>query len=318
MRILVTGGAGFIGSNYVEWLMGDKENEVIVVDALTYAGSKGYLSPWMDRDDFHFYPYYVEDERRMEEVFRKHKPQHVVHFAAETHVDNSIKKPIRFIESNVQGTFTMLEVSRMFEVERFVYISTDEVYGSIMDGSFKETDMTYPRNPYSATKLAGEALVRSYCNTYAFPGLITRSSNNFGLRQAPEKFIPKSIGHLLRGEPILIYGSGEQVRDWLWVTDNCSAIDDVRIKGMLNNIYNIGANNEWSNIEIAQLLIEIMGKPKSMLVHGNDRPGHDFRYSLDTTKIRTELEWQPFVTDKNSFKVTFEWVVKQYVRILSK
>ncbi|MFH1229160.1 MAG: dTDP-glucose 4,6-dehydratase [Candidatus Aenigmatarchaeota archaeon] len=301
MKILITGGAGFIGSNFVRMMM-KRQDEIVVLDNLSYAGRMENLEGVLDRITF-----IKGDIRNMGNVEKAMKGcDQVVHFAALTHVDRSLSEAGEFIQTDVFGTFNILETARKFDVKRVVHISTDEVYGSIKSGSFKETDALNPRNPYSASKAGAELLCRSYFETYKLPVLITRSSNNYGPNQHPEKFIPKSIVYSIIGKKIPIYGSGENVRDWLYVEDNCEAIETVLQKGELGEVYNIAGKQELQNIFIVNAILRALGKGEETIEFVKDRPGHDLRYSLDISKIE-KLGWKPKVNFQEGIERTVSW-----------
>ncbi len=303
--ILVTGGAGFIGSNFVRFMINKYEDyEIIVLDALTYAGNRENLADIENNDRYSFIHGNIGDMQLIDEIMPK--AQMVVNFAAETHVDRSIHEAGEFIETDVRGTFVLLEAAKKHGVERFLHISTDEVYGSIDEGSFHEDDPLQPNSPYSASKAAGDLLVRSYFVTYDLPVLITRSSNNFGPYQYPEKLIPFFVTNAIDDLPLPLYGDGRNVRDWLYVTDNCEAIDRVLHEGNLGEIYNIGAGNERENIFITREILKILGKPDSLIKYVKDRPGHDRRYSVDIGKIR-ELGWNPSTDFVTALERTVAW-----------
>jgi dTDP-glucose 4,6-dehydratase len=303
MRILVTGGAGFIGSNFVRYeLKEHPDYEIVVLDKLTYAGRKENLQDVWGKITF-----LKGDITRREDVEKAAKNSDcVVNFAAETHVDRSIIEAGTFVLTDVLGVYNLLETIRELNIAKFVQISTDEVYGHIAKGSFEETDTLNPRNPYSASKAGAELLCRAYFETYGLQVSITRSSNNYGPYQHPEKLIPKTITHALLNKPIPVYGTGENVRDWLYAEDNCEAIDLVLHKGEVGEIYNIAANQELENIQVVRIILKLTDKPESLIKFVEDRPGHDLRYSLRTEKIR-ELGWQPETRFKVGIKKTVEW-----------
>jgi dTDP-glucose 4,6-dehydratase len=303
MRILVTGGAGFIGSNFVHYMLKEHPDyEIVVLDKLTYAGRKENLQDVWDKITF-----LRGDITKKEDVEKVAKNSDcIINFAAETHVDRSIIEAGRFVLTDVFGVYNLLETIREFNIARFVQISTDEVYGHILKGSFKETDKLNPRNPYSASKAGAELLCRAYFETHGLPVTITRSSNNYGPYQHPEKLIPKTIIHALLNKPIPVYGTGENVRDWLYVGDNCEAIDLVLHKGKSGEIYNIAANQELENIQAAKTILKLMDKPESLIRFVKDRPGHDLRYSLRTEKIQ-ELGWKPRIKFEVGIKKTLQW-----------
>lgn len=300
MKILVTGGAGFIGSNFVRYMLEKYNYEIVVLDKLTYAGRVENLQDVK-------ISFVKGDICTKEDVEKSMKDcDAVINFAAETHVDRSIREAGVFVKTDVLGTHTLLEAARKFDVEKFIQISTDEVYGSTGEGSFKEGDILEPSSPYSASKAGADLLVKAYYKTYGLPVLITRSSNNFGPYQYPEKLIPVLILNALHDKPLPVYGNGKNVRDWIYVLDNCSGIDLVFQKGKIGEIYNIGANNEMRNIDVARLILKELDKPESLIQYVKDRPGHDFRYSLDTTKIR-ELGWRPQYSFKDALRKTINW-----------
>jgi dTDP-glucose 4,6-dehydratase len=303
MRILVTGGAGFIGSNFVHYMLKEHPDyEIVVLDKLTYAGRKENLQDVWDKITF-----LKGDITKKEDVEKAAKNSNcIINFAAETHVDRSILKAGTFVLTDVLGVYNLLETIREFNIARFVQISTDEVYGHILKGSFKETDKLNPRNPYSASKAGAELLCRAFFETYGLQAIITRSSNNYGPYQHPEKLIPKTIIHALLNKQIPVYGTGENVRDWLYVGDNCEAIDLVLHKGKSGEIYNIAANQELENIQAVKTILKLMDKPKSLIRFVKDRPGHDLRYSLLTEKIQ-ELGWKPETKFKVGIKKTLQW-----------
>ena len=305
MKILITGGAGFIGCNFVRYMLKKyPDEEIVVLDKLTYAGRLENLQDVMDKITF-----IKGDICNKENVEKAGECDIIFNFAAETHVDRSIIDAGIFVKTDVLGTYTLLEYARKNDIEKYIQISTDEVYGSIEKGSFKEEDILDPSSPYSASKAGADLLVRAYYKTYGLPVLITRSSNNFGPYQYPEKLIPVLILNALHDKPHPIYGEGKNVRDWIYVLDNCSGIDFVFQKGKFEEIYNIASGNEKMNIEIANLILEELKKTKSLIKFVKDRPGHDFRYSLDTTKIR-ELGWKPKVKFEEGIKETVRWYIE--------
>ena len=302
MKILITGGAGFIGCNFVRYMLNTYPNdEIVVLDKLTYAGRLENLHDVRDR--ITFIKGDICDRNDVEAVG---DCEVIFNFAAETHVDRSILDAGIFVHTDVIGTYNLLEYARQHDVDRYIQISTDEVYGSTVDGSFKEEDMLDPSSPYSASKAGAELLVRAYHKTYGLPVLITRSSNNFGPFQFPEELIPVLIIKALHNEPLPIYGDGLNVRDWIYVMDNCRAIDVVFRKGEVGGIYNIGADNERTNLEIAKLILKELGKPEGLIKFVEDRPGHDFRYSLDVKRIR-ELGWAPEYGFESAMRKTVRW-----------
>jgi len=302
-NILVTGGAGFIGCNFVRY-MSEKypDSELVVLDKLTYAGRFENLQEVMDKIEFIRGD--VCDKGDVEKAVEGCST--VFNFAAETHVDRSIIDAGVFVKTDVIGTYTLLEAVMKHDIDKFVQISTDEVYGSVEDGSFRETDILDPSSPYSASKASADLLVRAYYKTYGLPVLITRSSNNFGPYQYPEKLIPLFITNALQNKPLPVYGDGLNIRDWLYVLDNCSAIDLVSRKGKFGEIYNIGSENEKTNLEIAYLILRELNKPKSIIKFVQDRLGHDRRYSLDCTKIKY-LGWKREYVFEDALKYTVKW-----------
>jgi len=303
MRILVTGGAGFIGSNFVHYTLKEHPDyEIVVLDKLTYAGRRENLQNVWNKITF-----IKGDITVRNDVLEAARGcNSIVNFAAETHVDRSILQAGTFVLTDVLGAYNLLETAREIGISRFVQISTDEVYGHILKGSFKETDRLNPRNPYSASKAGAELLCQAYFETYGLPVLITRSSNNYGPYQHPEKLIPKTIINALLNRPIPVYGTGKNVRDWLYVEDNCEALDTVLHKGTLGEIYNIGANQELENIQVVKTILEFAEKPASLIRFVEDRLGHDLRYSLDTKKIQ-KLSWKPKTEFKQGMRKTIQW-----------
>jgi len=290
MRLLVTGGAGFIGSNFVHYMLEETEHEVITLDALTYAGTKSNLNSVLDSPRHNFVEGDIRDRDLVVDLVSE--TDVVLNFAAESHVDRSIDSAEPFVSTNVHGTQTLLDASLEADIERFVQISTDEVYGEIEDGVFAEDDPLNPRNPYAATKAGADLLARSYYTTYGLPVVVTRSSNNYGPRQHPEKLIPKFITNAARGEPLPIYGDGSNVREWTYVRDNCRAISLVMHEGTLGNVYNIGSGEELRNVEVTHRILNTIGASEDLIEFVEDRPGHDRRYALDITRIET-LGWEP-------------------------
>lgn len=288
MTVLVTGGAGFIGSNFLHHLITCTTEEVICIDKLTYAADRHNIP-----DNVKFYTTDIADEHNCEFVFKKHKPSTVFHFAAESHVDNSIKDCREFIHTNILGTVNLLNLSLKYEVQKFIHISTDEVYGSIDDGYFTENSNYSPRNPYSASKAASDHFVMAYHNTYGLPAVITNCSNNYGPRQHTEKLIPTIINNLKNNKKVPIYGDGKQIRDWLYVQDHCEALIEIWFKGKIGQKYNIGGEYEIQNIDLLKKIINLMGKDENLIEFVKDRPGHDRRYSTDISKIENEIGWSP-------------------------
>ncbi|RJQ33022.1 MAG: dTDP-glucose 4,6-dehydratase [Actinobacteria bacterium] len=308
MKILVTGGAGFIGSNFVRLMLKQHPDyKIINLDKLTYAGNIDNLKGLEDNSNYSFIKGDICDAKLVSEIIDG-SIDAVVSFAAESHVDRSITHPDEFVRTNVLGVNNLLNIAKAAKVPRFIQISTDEVYGSIKEGSFKETDCLTPSSPYSSSKAGGDLLAMSYFITYKYPVIITRSSNNFGPYQYPEKLIPLFVTNAMEDKPLPVYGSGENMRDWLYVEDNCRGLDVVLHKGKEGEIYNLGAGNETPNMEITKEILGIMGKPESLITYVDDRLGHDFRYSIAVDKIK-ELGWQP----KRNFKQALEETVKWYL-----
>ena len=303
MRLLVTGGAGFIGSNFVHHVLKEHSDyEITVLDKLTYAGRKENLQDVWDKITF-----IQGDITKKEDVAKSGRDcDCIVNFAAETHVDRSILDAGTFVLTDVLGVYNLLEAARKFNVSKFVQISTDEVYGDILKGSFKETDRLNPRNPYSASKAGAELLCRAYFETYGLFVTLTRSSNNYGPNQHPEKLIPKSIIHALLNQPIPVYGAGKNIRDWLYVEDNCEAIDRVLHDGKSGEIYNVAGNQELENLQVVKTILKLAGKPESLIEFVKDRPGHDLRYSINADKI-SALGWKPRTKFEAGIKKTLQW-----------
>lgn len=307
-NILVTGGAGFIGSNFCRYMLTKyPEYNILVVDALTYAGNPENFADLEGDPRFMFFHGDIRDKSVVENLVRN--VDAVVNFAAETHVDRSITDPGSFVLTDVYGVFVLLEACKKFGIERFLHVSTDEVYGSIEEGHFKESDPLNPSSPYSASKAGGELLARSYYVTYGLPVLITRGSNTFGPYQYPEKLIPLFITNAIEDKPLPVYGDGKQVRDWLYVIDHCEGIDVVLHKGQVGKVYNLGAGNERTNIEITKLILSILNKPDSLIKFVTDRPGHDRRYALDSSEIRA-LGWTPRHEFEDALRQTVNWYVE--------
>lgn len=308
MRLLVTGGAGFIGSNFVRYMLKlHSDLEIVVLDKLTYAGNLENLRDVQKNKNFSFVKGDICDKKIAEKLVKGCDA--VLNFAAETHVDRSIIDAGSFVTTDVLGTYRLLEASRKYGVEKFVQISTDEVYGSKLSGSFRESDALEPSSPYSASKAGGDMLARAYFVTYGLPVLITRSSNNFGPYQHPEKLIPKLITSALRNKPLPIYGDGRNVRDWIFVEDNCKAIDTVLRKGKFGEIYNIASGIEKRNIDVAKMILDELKKPHDLIQFVKDRPGHDFRYSLECRKI-IKLGWKAETRFEDGLKKTIAWYKK--------
>ncbi|HXJ79654.1 MAG TPA: dTDP-glucose 4,6-dehydratase [Candidatus Methylomirabilis sp.] len=305
MKVLVTGGSGFIGSNFVRHLLGaHPEDQVVNLDKLTYAGNPENLRDVEGNPRYRFVKGDICDGALIRELLPE--VDAIVHMAAETHVDRSNLGADDFLRTNVTGTYTLLEAAREKKVGRFVLVSTDEVYGSIAEGAARETDVLNPSNPYSASKAAGDLLARAYWLTHRLPVLITRSSNNFGPYQYPEKVIPLFVTNALENQPLPLYGDGRNVRDWLYVLDNCAAIDLVLRKGQEGEIYNVGGGNEVENVALTRAILNLLSKPETFIKRVNDRPGHDRRYALDSSKVQ-ELGWGPAHTFAAALETTVEW-----------
>jgi dTDP-glucose 4,6-dehydratase len=307
MNLLVTGGAGFIGSNFVRRRKRTHPDErLVVLDALTYAGN---LESLADVSGFELVKGDICDGPLVEKLLADHRIDTIVHFAAESHVDRSILGPAAFVQTNVVGTATLLEKARAAQVKRFVHVSTDEVYGDLgpHDPPFSEKTPISPRSPYSASKAGSDHLVSAYFETYHFPTLITRCSNNYGPYQFPEKLIPLMILNALADRPLPVYGDGQNVRDWIHVEDHCAAVERVLEAGRDGQVYNIGGRSERPNLEIVRTILAKLGKPESLIRFVTDRPGHDRRYAIDSTKIETELGWKPERTLDEGLATTVQW-----------
>ena len=310
MKILVTGGAGFIGSCFIRHVLSKHDDyEVINLDKLTYAGNIENLDDIKNDKRYTFIKGDICDKEIVNEITKN--VDCVVNFAAESHVDRSIEGPEVFIETNVKGMLNLLQFSLKNKVQRYLQVSTDEVYGSLgKEGYFYETTPLSPNSPYSASKAGADMLVRAYFETYKMPNLITRCSNNYGPYQYPEKLIPFFITKLLKGEKVPVYGDGLNVRDWLYVYDHCEAIDVVLNKGKEGEVYNIGGHNEKTNLEITKLILNAMGKDESSIEYVKDRLGHDRRYAIANDKIQKELGWEPSVKFEDGIKLTIDWYLK--------
>ena len=306
MKMLVTGGAGFIGSCFIRYILNKYSNyKIINLDALTYCGNLDNLKDIENNPNYEFALGNICNEALVNELINK--VDIVINFAAESHVDNSIKASKIFFETNVLGTLNLLETSKKSNIKRFLQISTDEVYGTIKEGYFTENSQIAPNNPYAASKASADLLVRSYYETYKLPTIITRCTNNYGPYQYPEKLIPFFISKLLKNAKVPIYGDGMQIRDWLYVYDHCEAIDLVLHNGKIGEIYNIGGHNEKTNLEITKLILSAMNKDESFIEHVEDRLGHDRRYALSNDKISSELDWSPKVSFEQGIKTTIDW-----------
>ena len=312
MNIIVTGGAGFIGSNFVFYML-DKhpEDRIICVDSLTYAGNLSTLESVMNNPNFRFVKLDIRDREGIDKLFAEEKPQIVVNFAAESHVDRSIEDPGIFLETNIMGTAVLMDACRKYGIDRFHQVSTDEVYGDLPldrpDLFFTEETPIHTSSPYSTSKASADLLVLAYHRTYGLPVTISRCSNNYGPYQFPEKLIPLMIANALHDQPLPVYGEGLNVRDWLYVEDHCKAIDLILRGGRVGEVYNIGGHNEMRNIDIVKLICKELGKPESLITHVTDRKGHDRRYAIAPDKIRKEIGWEPETMFKDGIKLTIKW-----------
>lgn len=309
MNILVTGGAGFIGSNFVRMILSEHTDIFVVnLDKLTYAGNLENLSGFMENDNHKFVKGDICDAVLVEELLEVYQVNAVVNFAAESHVDRSLVDPGQFIETNIQGTLTLLRAAQEKKIDRFLQVSTDEVYGSLgKEGMFTETSPISPNSPYSASKAAADHFVHAYGHSFGLKYNITRCSNNYGEYQFPEKMIPLMINNALADKHLPVYGDGLQVRDWLYVYDHCTAIWKVLTQGRLDEVYNVGGNNEKTNLEVVGLILARLGKDQSLIRFVKDRPGHDRRYAIDSSKIMNELGWSPSVTFEEGIAKTIDW-----------
>lgn len=307
MKLLVTGGAGFIGSNFIRYMFdAHPDVEIINYDLLTYAGNLNNLKGIDTQSRYTFIKGDICDQSLINATLKKFPVDAIVHFAAESHVDRSITDPSAFVKTNVLGTHTILEAARNHSVPKFIHISTDETYGSTMKGSFKETDILSPSSPYSASKAGSDLLALSYFTTYHLPVMVTRCTNNFGPYQYPEKLIPLFITNLLEGKKVPVYGTGKNVRDWIHVNDHCRAVEFLLDQGVPGEVYNIGGGHEKTNLEITDKILELLHKDESMVEYVTDRPGHDFRYSLDTSKLR-KMGWKPRYSFDDALEETVTW-----------
>ena len=306
MNLLITGGAGFIGSNFIRYILNQyPDYKIINLDKLTYAGNLENLRDIENNPHYTFVKGDICNENIVDKLVSR-QPDAIINFAAESHVDRSIIDPQSFIKTDILGAQTLLEAAKKYQIERFVQISTDEVYGSIKEGFFTEESSLRPNSPYSASKTAADLMVRAYQQTFGLPVLITRSSNNFGNFQYPEKLIPLFVTNLLEDKKVPVYGDGQQIRDWLYVIDNCEGIDFVLHHGQIGEIYNIGSNNERTNLEITKIILDQLGKDESCIEYVKDRPGHDQRYALDSTKLRN-LGWQSRYEFEEAMAKTVQW-----------
>ena len=312
MKLLITGGAGFIGSNFIFYMRkAHPDYELLCIDKLTYAGNLATLDSVMEAPNFKFIRADIADRKAIYEIFETEKPDVVVNFAAESHVDRSIENPSVFLETNVMGTQVMLDASRKYGVKRYHQVSTDEVYGDLPldrpDLFFTEHTPLHTSSPYSASKASADLLCNAYQRTYGMPITISRCSNNYGPYHFPEKLIPLMIANALNDKPLPVYGKGENVRDWLYVEDHCRAIDLIIHKGRVGEVYNVGGHNEMTNIDIVKIICKELGKPESLITYVADRKGHDMRYAIDPTKIHNELGWLPETKFADGIKKTIKW-----------
>ena len=312
MKILVTGGAGFIGGNFVHHMVNKyPDYEIVNLDLLTYAGNLETLKPVENKPNYKFYKGDIADKEFIMDLFEKEKFDIVVNFAAESHVDRSITNPEIFVHSNVLGTVTLLDASRKYGVKRYHQVSTDEVYGDLPldrpDLFFTETTPLHTSSPYSSSKASADLFVLAYHRTFGLPVTISRCSNNYGPYHFPEKLIPLMISRALADEELPVYGKGENVRDWLHVSDHCQAIDLIIHKGRVGEVYNVGGNNERTNLEVVKTILKALNKPESLIKYVTDRPGHDMRYAIDPTKLETELGWKPQYTFDTGIQQTIQW-----------
>ena len=321
-NVLVTGGAGFIGSNFIKHMLATYDYNIINIDSLTYAGNLENLKDVENNPKYTFVKADIRDREALDKIFAEHQIDTVVNFAAESHVDRSIVDPEIFLSTNVLGTQALLDTAKKYwkvnpddkhcrlfkEGVKYLQVSTDEVYGTLgKEGMFTETTPLAPNSPYSASKTSADLVVRAYHETFGMPINITRCSNNYGPYQFPEKLIPLMINNCLHNKELPVYGDGMQIRDWLHVKDHCTGIDTVLHKGKIGEVYNIGGNNEKANIDIVKLIIKNLGKSEELIKYVQDRPGHDRRYAIDNTKITSELGWSPSYTFEQGIKETIEW-----------
>lgn len=311
MTILITGGAGFMGSHFVKYVLEHYPNyRVVMLDKLTYAGNLDNLKEVALNPRYTFVQGDIADPGVLQKIFTEHPIEVVVNYAAETHVDRSVMDPTAFLKTNIFGTYHMLEAVRQFGVKRMIQISTDEVFGSVHEGAFKEDSAFEPNSPYAAAKAGGDLLCRSYVVTHKVPVIVTHSCNVYGPNQYPEKLIPLFITNLVEGKKVPLYGDGLNVREWIFVLDHCRAIDKILHEGILGEIYNIGTGEEKNNREVTETVLRLMGKDESMIEYIQDRPGHDRRYAIDHTKLTQKLGWEPSVKFEEGIKLTIEWYEK--------
>ena len=315
MTIIVTGGAGFIGSNFVfHMLKAHPDYRIVCLDKLTYAGNLSTLESVLEQDNFRFVKADICDRQAVDKLFQEEKPDMVVNFAAESHVDRSIENPGIFLETNIMGTAVLMDACRKYGIKRYHQVSTDEVYGDLpldrLDLFFTEETPLHTSSPYSSSKAGADLLVMAYYRTYGLPVTISRCSNNYGPYHFPEKLIPLMIANALADKPLPVYGNGENVRDWLYVEDHCRAIDLIIHQGKVGEVYNVGGHNEKRNIDIVRIICRELGKPESLIVHVEDRKGHDRRYAIDPAKIHRELGWLPETKFEDGIKKTIQWYLE--------
>ena len=315
MTIIVTGGAGFIGSNFIYYSMATyPEDRIVCLDKLTYAGNLSTLKPILDKPNFRFCKTDICDRDTVYDIFEEEKPDAVINFAAESHVDRSIEDSSLFLQTNILGTGVMMDACRKYGNVRFHQVSTDEVYGELPldhpEMLFTEETPIHPSSPYSSSKAAADLLVQAYYRTYGLPATISRSSNNYGPYQFPEKLIPLLIANCLNDKPLPVYGSGRNVRDWLYVEDHCKAVDQIVRKGHIGEVYNVGGHNEMANIDIVKLIVHALGKSEDLITFVPDRKGHDLRYGIDPTKLQNELGWLPETEFADGIQKTIKWYLE--------
>ena len=315
MKIIITGGAGFIGGNFVHYMVNKYPNDqFICLDLLTYAGNLATIEQVMDKDNFKFIKGDIADRKLVYEIFESEKPDIIVNFAAESHVDRSIENPEVFLQTNVIGTSVLLDACRKYGITRYHQVSTDEVYGDLPldrpDLFFTEETPIHTSSPYSASKASADLLVQAYHRTFDVPITISRCSNNYGPYHYPEKLIPLMIKNALEEKSLPVYGKGENVRDWLYVEDHCVAIDLIIRNGKVGEVYNIGGHNEKTNLEVVKIILKELNKPESLITYVADRLGHDLRYAIDPTKMQQQLNWQPTTTFEEGIKKTIKWYLE--------
>ncbi|MEA4986608.1 MAG: dTDP-glucose 4,6-dehydratase [Anaerovorax sp.] len=315
MKRLVTGGAGFIGGNFIHYIMDKyKEDQIVCVDSLTYAGNLSTLKDKINKPNFKFFKIDITDREQIFRLFESELPEVVINFAAESHVDRSIDNPGIFLSTNIVGTQVLLDASKKYSIKRFHQVSTDEVYGDLpldrVDLFFTEGTPIQTSNPYSASKASADLLVLAYYKTYGLPVTISRCSNNYGPYHFPEKLIPLTIVNCIENKPLPVYGKGENVRDWIYVYDHCSAIDSILMTGKAGEVYNVGSHNEKTNLEVIKTIIKKLGKSEDLITYIMDRKGHDLRYAIDPSKIYNELGWQPTINFEEGIEITIRWYLE--------